>query len=76
MLTALVTLPFLLALALSAGVLAQLLREDGDKMLAALKGESLMARPVLTTRPVTVRLSPRPQRVAVRPSAPQWRAAA
>ena len=76
MLTALATLPFVLALALAAGVVAHLLRESGDKMLAALKGESLLARPVLTTRPVIVRMSARPQRIAVRQSAPQWRAAA
>lgn len=76
MLTALATLPFLLALALSAGVLVRLLQVDGNKMVAALKGESLLARPVLSTRPMTVRLSARPQRVSVRQSAPQWRAAA
>lgn len=76
MLTLLATLPFLLALALAAGVMADLLRSDGNKMLAALKGESLLATPVLTTRPTTVRLTARPQRVSVRRSAPRWRAAA
>lgn len=76
MLTALATLPFVLALALGAGVIVHLLRESGDKMLAALRGESLLARPVLATRPVLVQMSARPQRVDVRQSAPQWRAAA
>jgi hypothetical protein len=76
MLTVLATLPFVLGLTLAAGVIAHLLLESGDKMLAALKGESLLARPVLATRPVTVRVSARPQRVQVRRSAPQWRAAA
>ena len=76
MLTALATLPFLVALTLAAGVIAQLLREDGYKMLAALKGESLLATPVLTTRAVVVRMNARAQRVDVRRSAPRWRAAA
>ena len=65
MLTALAALPFVLALVLAAGIIVRLLHQNGDKMLAALKGESLLATPVLTTMPTLVRTNARLQRVAV-----------
>ena len=76
MLTVLATLPFVLGFALAVGVVIQLLREDGGKVLAALKGESLLATPMLTTRPVVVRMSSRAQRSAIRRLEPLQRAAA
>lgn len=76
MMTVLATLPFLAALAVAAIVIVGMLQENGGKMLAALRGESLLATPVLSTRPVVVRMSSRPQRVTVRPTVRKWRAAA
>lgn len=76
MLTLLGSLPFLIALAVAGGTLITLLRADGDKMMAALRGESPLSTPLLTTRPVTVRFASRPEREVIRRPAPQWRAAA
>ena len=76
MLTVLATLPFVLGFALAASVVIQLLREDGAKVRAALKGESLLATPVLTTPPVVVRMNSRPRRPTIRRLEPLQRAAA
>lgn len=76
MLTMLATLPFMIVLAIACMATAHTVRVSGDKILAALKGESLLAKPVLSTRPIIVRMSARPERVRVRPAQPQWRAAA
>lgn len=76
MLTMLATLPFMIVLAVAGLAIAHTVKVSGDKILAALKGESLLAKPVLSTRPITVRMSARPERVRVRPAQSQWRAAA
>jgi len=77
MLNALVTVPFLLALAVAAFALCQTLQESARKVLAALSGHSLLAEGPLATRPVHVRYTLRELsgRVTVRTSA-RWRAAA
>ena len=77
MLNALVSLPFLLALAVAGFAVWQTLLESAPKVLAALGGRSLLAESPLATRPVKVRYAPRqvPARAPVRTSA-QWRAAA
>ena len=43
----------------AALMLASMVRLDGSKMLAALKGESWTAQQSASTRPVIVRFSPR-----------------
>lgn len=66
----------LASLAIAIGVLTNLGRHDGRKIVAALAGRSWAAEPPLTLRPITVRLSSRgqvPMRVQARP---EWRAAA
>ena len=77
MLNALVSLPFLIALAVVAVALWNTLAESAPKILAALKGQSLLSEARVWNRPVTVRYAPRqlPARAPVRMSA-QWRAAA
>lgn len=77
MLVALATLPFLAAIWLGAVVIANLLEQDGAKITAALQGRSLLAEPVVSTRPVVVRMTAR-RSPAQRPMrvAPQLRAAA
>lgn len=77
MMNALVTLPFLVALSLAALALWHTLAESAPKVLAALKGRSLMSEGPMATRPVTVRYAPRqvPVLAPVRTAA-QWRAAA
>ena len=61
---------------LVAFVLAELIRQDGNKIVAALLGRSWMAEPPQPVRPVTVRLSPRyPVSRPVR-ALPELRAAA
>ena len=76
MLTVLGTLPFMAALAIAAVALVRMLQESGGKIVAALKGEPKPSAPVLWTKAVTVRMSPRPERLAVRPTPRQWSAAA
>lgn len=76
MLTAFATLLFLLALGLAAGVIAGTVLGSGDKIVAALKGQSLLTRPTLSTRPVVVRFKSRPAAAAIKQPAPRWRAAA
>lgn len=77
MLNALVTLPFLLALATAALVAWEAIGANRAKIAAALKGRSLLVEPTLATRPVSIRYSARkaPVRAIVKPSA-QWRVAA
>jgi hypothetical protein len=77
MLNALVTLPFLIAAVIAGLAIWHTVAESAAKVLAALKGESHLARSALATRPVTVRYAPRqvPARAPVRTAA-QWRAAA
>ena len=65
MLIALATLPFLATLWLALVVAARMVEEDGAKILAALRGRSLLAEPPVTMRPVVVRMTPR--RAARRP---------
>lgn len=58
------------------GVFADMIRNDGRKILAALEGRSWAAEQRVSLRPVTVRFSPRgspPQHVRAQP---EWRAAA
>ena len=77
MLNALVTLPFLFALAFAGWAAWQTYAQNSAKVMAALQGRSVLADTALSTRPVTVRYAPRqvPARTLVRTSA-QWRAAA
>jgi hypothetical protein len=77
MLTVLATLPFLAGSGLAALVIASALREDGAKILLALRGQSPLAQPPIALRPVTVRFSGRPAQVR-RPvtAAPRLRVAA
>ena len=77
MLNALVSLPFLLALAIAALTLWHAVSDSAPKILSALKGQSPLAEALIATRPVTVRYAPRqvPARTPIRTSA-QWRAAA
>lgn len=56
-----VTLAFL---GLTISVLVSLVRRDADKIAAALAGNSWLAQPERTFRPVTVRYAPRPVMVA------------
>ena len=61
---------------LVAFMLAELVRHDGNKILAALQGQSWTAEPPHPVRPVTVRFSPRyPAARPVR-ALPELRAAA
>lgn len=60
----------------AVAMLAQLVRNDGPKIVAALQGHSWTAQPPLSARPVTVRVSQRyPASRPVR-AQPAWRAAA
>lgn len=77
MLNALVTLPFLLALAGAALFVWDAVHNNRAKIIAALKGRSLLAEAAIATAPVSIRHSARqvPVRASVRPSV-RWRAAA
>jgi hypothetical protein len=77
MLTVLATLSFLAGAGLAALVIASALREDGRKVMLALRGQSPLAQPPLAISPVTVRLSGRSAPVR-RPvsAAPRLRVAA
>ena len=71
----LVALAFAAVIALSALVLAETVRDNVAKIVAALEGRSFLSQPLLFTRPVTVSIVSR--RVS-RPltAQPQLRAAA
>ena len=77
MLAPLATLAFLTAIWLAAKWLLDTIAEDGGKIAAALAGKSMLARPVQTVMPVSVRYQPRAGSVR-RPmrAQPEWRAAA
>jgi hypothetical protein len=55
----LATLASCTLLALAAVTLWETLDENGQKIVAALEGRSLLAQPVLQTRPVEVRITSR-----------------
>ena len=68
-----------LTLALLAAVLAtivRMVRHDGRKIIAALKGQSWIAAPPTPLRPVTVRFSQRYPATRALRVPPAWRAAA
>ena len=77
MLAPLATLAFLATLWLIARMALELSGETGSKVLAALRGQSMLAQPPQSLRPVTVRFQPRAGSVR-RPVhvRPEWRAAA
>ena len=73
----LVTLLFLGTLWMIAKIGLDMLAEDGRKMLAALRGQSMLARPMQVTRPISVRYQPRAGSGRRQVQAvPEWRAAA
>jgi len=74
LLTVLATIPFLAALGVALLALQATIGGSSDRILAALRGESVMTLAV--ARPVTVRFSPRPVRVQALRAEPRWRAAA
>lgn len=77
MIEPLVTVAFLTALWLAARILLELADGNLVKIVAALRGQSFLAEPSLSTRPVSVRFRPQvswsPRPVAVQA---EWRAAA
>lgn len=77
MLAPFATLAFLATIWLVARVALEMADETGAKVLAAIRGHSLMAQPPQSVRPVTVRYQPRAGSVR-RPVhvQPEWRAAA
>jgi len=77
MLAPLATLAFLATLWLIARIALELTEGTGAKMLAALRGQSLIALPAQSVRPISVRFQPRAGSVH-RPlhARPEWRAAA
>ena len=77
MIAPLASLLFLGALWMVVKVALDMLAHDGSKMLAALRGQSLMALPPQVTRSISVRYQPRAGSVH-RPVhvQPEWRAAA
>ena len=75
MLAPLATLAFLVTLWLIGSIAVQMLEESGSKILAALKGRSMLATaPMLP--PVSVRFSARPRVQRPLRAQPQLRAAA
>lgn len=77
MLAPLVTLAFLTTLWMVARIALELADGTGSRIIAALKGRSVIARPPQSARLVTVRVQQRPEPVRRRVSArPEWRAAA
>jgi hypothetical protein len=77
MLAPLATLAFLTTLWLVARLALELADGMGSKMMAALRGHSMLAEPPQSIRPVTVRYRPRAESIR-RPVhvQPEWRAAA
>ena len=77
MLAPLATLAFLATLWLVARIALELADGSGAKIVAALRGQSMLAYPPQSVRPISVRFQPRA--VAVRRpvrARPEWRAAA
>ena len=77
MLAPFATLAFLTALWLVAKLMLDLAGDDGRKIVAALLGQSMVARPPQSLKPVSVRFHP-PAGPVRRPlhATPEWRAAA
>ena len=71
------TLAFLITLWLVAKVALELADGSGARILAALRGQSMLAYPPQSVRPISVRFQPRAV-VVRRPlrAQPEWRAAA
>ena len=71
------TLAFLATLWLAIKVVLEMANESGAKILAALRGHSMLAEPPQSVRPISVRFQPRAGSVR-RPmrAHPEWRAAA
>ncbi len=71
------TLAFLATIWLVARIALDMADGVGVKMIAALRGQSMLARPPQSVHPVTVRFQPRAGSVR-RPmrARPEWRAAA
>lgn len=77
MLNALVTLASFFVLGMAGLTMLDTLVANRAKVMAALKGRSLLVDATLTTRPVTIRYAPRaaPVRAIVKPVG-EWRVAA
>jgi len=77
MLAPLATLAFLATLWLIARLALEMTGGTGAKVLAALRGQSMLAQPSQSLRPISVRFQPRAGSVR-RPLhvQPEWRAAA
>ncbi|MDQ3144375.1 MAG: hypothetical protein M3Q57_05785 [Pseudomonadota bacterium] len=77
MLAPFATLAFLATLWLVGKLMIELIASDGAKIAAALRGQSMIALPPQSVRPVSVRFQPRAGSVR-RPmrAQPEWRAAA
>ena len=77
MLAPLATLAFLATILLIAKLALDIADGAGAKVLAALRGQSMLAQPPQSVRPVSVRFQPRAESVR-RPMhvTPEWRAAA
>ena len=77
MIAPLATLAFLAALWLVARIALDVADGSGAKVLAALRGQSMLALPPQSVRPLSVRFQPRAELVR-RPlrAQPEWRAAA
>lgn len=72
----LATAAILAIILFAVAMLADLVRDDGRKILAALKGQSWAAQRPPAARPITIRFSQRyPEMRALR-ARPEWRAAA
>ena len=72
----LATLVTLALLGFAVAMLVEMIRFDGQKMLAALQGRSWTAQPPQSVRPVTVRYSQRYPASRTMPARLAWRAAA
>ena len=77
MIAPLATLAFLVPLWLAVRIALELADGSGAKIMAALRGRSMMALPPQSVRPFSVRFQPRAEwvRRLVR-ARPEWRAAA
>ena len=77
MLAPIATLAFLATVWLVARIVLEMTEGAGSKVIAALRGQSMLAQPPQSVRPITVRFQPRAGSVR-RPlrAQPEWRAAA
>ena len=77
MLAPLATLAFLITLWVVAKIMLELADGSGAKILAALRGNSMLAQPPQSVRPISVRFQPRAELVCrLVHVQPEWRAAA